>query len=263
MASLLVLSANIRKDEASDGINAWEHRREYCCSTLSATKADLIGIQEARWWQRDDLAAALPFYAWYGLIRTPNDRNPANLIGWNKARFKALSSGGYWLSDTPHIPGSATWGNSSVRLVNWVLLEERRTGNRVRFLNTHLDHESEQTRQNSIRLICDEAMHWPNDLPQILTADANLSVGHPDLAHFDSNGWRDAWRESTSSEPVYTFHDFMGSTYQGTEGRIDFIWHKGPITSTAAGIIDRVDPLTGRWASDHHFISARLARTTM
>ena len=239
MSSLLVVSANIRKDDPSDGSNAWQHRKAHCIQTLKDSKADIIGIQESRWWQRDDLQAGLPGYDWYGLLRTPDDRNPANLIGWNHRRFKSLSAGGYWLSATPHIPGSATWGNTSVRLLNWVVLEDRLSGQRLRFLNTHLDHESIPARQNSLRLICQEAAHWPDDLPQLLSADANLAVGHPDLAVLSEAGWRDLWLEANAQEPIRTFHGFKGKSCQGNWGRIDFIWAYGPVASLAAGVFLR------------------------
>jgi endonuclease/exonuclease/phosphatase family metal-dependent hydrolase len=252
---LRLVSANIRKSDADDGANAWPQRRAFCAALLAAQDADCFGLQESRHDQLEDLRAALPEHDWHALPRSPDRPLPINAIAWRRGRFCCLGAGGFWLSEQPHRPGAPAWGSGSIRLCNWVLLEERNTGRQLRYANTHLDHISQEARWQACRLIAEEAAAWPETLPQLLSADANARIDAPELVPLAKGGWRDAWREAGAEEPPFTFHDFTGHRHHDdTRGRIDHWWLRGPVQAQAARCLDDCDPLSGRWPSDHYFM---------
>ena len=54
-----------------------------------------------------------------------------------------ISSGDFWLSDTPDVAGSITWGHPHPRMVTWALFEQRSDGRRFYLFNTHLPYRDE------------------------------------------------------------------------------------------------------------------------
>src|SRR3712207_9143021 len=61
-----------------------------------------------------------------------------NAIFFDAERLELLSSGGFWLSETPE-RYSASWGTRVVRSANWVCLRLSETGLTFLHLNTHLE----------------------------------------------------------------------------------------------------------------------------
>ncbi len=64
MTELALLSYNLRRDTRSDGPNRWRHRRDRVATTLR--KADIAGLQEARWPMLRDLTFGAPRHRWVG-----------------------------------------------------------------------------------------------------------------------------------------------------------------------------------------------------
>lgn len=250
--SFRLITANIRKGDADDGDHAWVHRGAGCCAYLAGRQPDCLGLQECRQHQLADLRRALPELAWYGLPRTPSDGHPINAIGWRQDRFDLMHAGGWWLSTTPHQPGSSSWAAASIRLVNWVLLHDRRSGQNLRIINTHLDHISAASRQHGCAMVADEAAAWPDDLPQFFIADANATAADGCFERLRTTGWQDGWID----QPIDTFHGFRGPAWPEPSGHIDQVWHRGPVQIQASRCLDQADSDTGLWPSDHYFIEA-------
>ena len=61
--ALRVMSFNIRYDNAGDGEDGWEHRKDKAASMIRFHRADLVGLQEALHHQLDDLVARLPDFS--------------------------------------------------------------------------------------------------------------------------------------------------------------------------------------------------------
>jgi len=49
-------------------------------------------------------------------------------ILYRRERFEVEQGGTFWLSDTPEVPGSITWGNACTRICTWARFVERKTG---------------------------------------------------------------------------------------------------------------------------------------
>lgn len=250
-----VLSCNIRTSLARDGVNGWAHRKDCCARVIRNQQADLIGFQEMSAEQAVDLASALPEYAVFGLIDEPCGNRPQNAIFYLRDAFRLVSAAGYWLSKTPHVPGSRSWDSACVRLANWVRLEERATGKEFRLVNTHLDHISQPAREGQASLLAEDARAYPADYPQLLTGDMNADPANRAIALLKAAGWLDTDAAvHGAQDPGLTFHAFQGPATTSPYGKIDWIFMRGSMAATAATIIR--DSENGRFPSDHYFLGA-------
>lgn len=148
-AGVRAMTFNIRLDLASDGPNAWSYRQDLVVQTIAYLAPDVLGMQEVLLNQKRDLEAGLPGYTFAGVARddgaTKGEFSP---LAWKTVRWTALESGTFWLSPTPDVPGKG-WDAAYPRIATWALLQDRRTGERVRVLNTHFDHVGEEARRES------------------------------------------------------------------------------------------------------------------
>ncbi|MFD0541258.1 endonuclease/exonuclease/phosphatase family protein [Actinomadura luteofluorescens] len=193
-ASVRVMTYNLR------GVNDppprdWRTRLPLVRRLLREHDPDLLGVQEARWHQVRDLARTLPEYRWIGLGSQGGTRDQFLAIFYRERRFEVLDFDHFWLSDTPSVIGSATWGNRYVRMVTWAKFRDRRTGTVFYQANTHLDNLSAGSRVRSARLILDRVRGFQAGAPVVLTGDFNDTAGaSPAYAILTGPGaLRDTW----------------------------------------------------------------------
>jgi endonuclease/exonuclease/phosphatase family metal-dependent hydrolase len=250
-----IITCNIRYFGAKDGNNGWEHRRELCAEIIRSRQPDVICFQELWGEQFADLAAAFEDFATFGMVDEPIGLRPVNAIFYRRAALRRVSAGGYWLSQTPHVPGSRSWDSACVRLANWLRLQDRASGAEFRVVNTHLDHVSQLARENQARLIVEDAAAYPVDYPQLLTGDMNADSTNDAIAVFRRGGWIDTYAAVHGTEnPGHTFHGFLGPDHVSDIGKMDWIFARGAIAVTDAEVV--MDSKRGRFPSDHYFIAA-------
>jgi endonuclease/exonuclease/phosphatase family metal-dependent hydrolase len=141
-ANLRVMTYNIRLDLASDGPNAWAHRRAWVSAQVLWLRPDIFGLQEVLPNQKSDLVEDLPGYRLFGEGRDPNGAGEASPVGFDSARFEFLAGGTFWLSPTPQV-SSRAWDAAHPRIVTWVRLRDSRSDvsrSDVLAINTHWDH---------------------------------------------------------------------------------------------------------------------------
>lgn len=256
-----ILTCNIRYSGAQDGENAWEHRKDLCVRVIAAQNADIICFQEIWAAPSHDLRDALPDYAVHAMGAEPPAAHPQNSIFYRRDVFEEVAAGGYWLSPTPHVPGSSAWDSACVRIAIWVRLRLRGSGTELRVVNTHLDHMSQEARDNQARLIVEDASAYPDDYPQLLTGDMNCEAGNPAIEAFRAGGWIDTYgRVHGTASPGPTHHRFLGSAYEGSQGKIDWIFARGVVQTLGAEIV--TDSEGRRYPSDHYFLSATVELQT-
>jgi len=262
---LRVLSCNVRVDLAPDTRtgNGWAHRRELCGDVIASRKADLIGFQEVHPAHLSYLSERLKEFEVFALYNPGKTPLPSNAIFFRRDKFKLVSSGGFWLSETPHVAGSKSWGTANCRFANWVELTERNTGKPLRFWNTHLDHVSQAARENAARLLVEAGSPFPENLAQILTGDMNAASNNIAIQKLKESGWKDTYEAVHGpKDPGFTAHGFLGVNApakrpDGSEkSRIDWIFTRGPLKATGAEVIR--DAKEGRYPSDHFFMLADL-----
>lgn len=267
-----VLTCNIRVDLPEDDAsgNGWKARRELCCAVIGRQRPDVIGFQEVLRGQMEDLERAFPDFGSFGFAGPEMDARregyhgiAKNPILYSKQRYDLVSAGGFWLSETPHLPGSLSWESGRARHVNWVRLRERATGREFRLLNTHLDHVTQRAREEQIKLILAEAAVYAPDFPQVLTGDFNAGADNPVLQLCLDAGWTSTQRAAPGPrDEGLTVHGFLGPAYKpktaagARKGPIDFILTRGPVTTKSWRIIR--DSRDGRFPSDHYFVAAEV-----
>lgn len=254
-----VMSFNIRYGTADDGENRWEKRSGLVCEALRRHEPDVVGLQEALRFQIDEIRSALPGYAEIGAGRDDGkEKGEYSAILYRSDRFRPAESGTFWLSDTPEVPGSRSWGNSIPRICTWARLVESRTGTAFYVYNVHLDHQSQPSRERSAALLGRRIAARRHADAAIVTGDFNAGEGNPAVLHLKGDapgcGLLDTFRVAhPDSKEVGTFHGFRG----GTSGsKIDYVLVPPWVRTLDAAILR--DPMEGRHPSDHYPVTARL-----
>ncbi len=264
-ASLNVVSFNIRIDNPKDGVNAWPNRKENVVALIRFHKTDIVGMQEVRPVQIDDLESALPDYHWYGVGQNDGKRpgdGSHNAIFYRKDRFKSLEEGAFWCSQTPDTP-SLGWDATNRRTVSWIKFEDRQTGRVFFVFNTHLSHVSTTAREGSTKLIREriDQIVGPNPPPVIVTGDFNTgphTEAYATMTSTDAGDIRlfDAAEQSETGRygPTGTSNRFEITTVR--EYPIDYIFVSDPITVKRFGVLS--DSFDGRLPSDHYPVLAEI-----
>jgi endonuclease/exonuclease/phosphatase family metal-dependent hydrolase len=248
-----VLTFNIRYANQADEADYWDHRRE-AAARLIAEQADVAGLQEVLPAQRADLAARLPEFAFVGLGREADDAGEGCPIFFRKDRFTAEESGTFWLSATPEQPGSKGWGAKLPRICTWVRLRDAQGGAFFIF-NTHLDHETQPARVQSIPLIQQRMAARRGNEPALLLGDFNMGPNNPAFAPLTLVSTYRALGVPAEG----TFHAFTG---KARGAAIDFIFFEKDRWTVKSGAVlkttYRAADGTDRFVSDHFPVTAVL-----
>lgn len=252
---LRVMTYNLRyaSDQAGE---AWDDRRPVMQALLAREAPDVFGTQEGLYQQLRDLAAGLPGYQWVGLGRAGGSKDEFCAIFYRRDRFAPVAFDHFWLSDTPALVGSMTWGNKYRRMVTWVRLRDRATGREFEVWNTHFDHEVEEARRKSAELLRQRIAGVDPAVPLLLLGDFNCLAGasraHAILTH--DAGLTDTWDAAPrpGNAGLNTFNGFAAPRHGGE--RIDWILARRPAGVDAAAIVDYAG--LPRFPSDHFPVTA-------
>jgi endonuclease/exonuclease/phosphatase family metal-dependent hydrolase len=252
-APLKVMSFNIRYANENDGANAWSKRRDTTVAMLEKAAPDLFGTQELLKVQGDYLVEKLKGYAWFGVDRRGGHDDEHMGVFYRTDRLKLVKSGEFWLSDTPEVVGSITWGHPLPRMVTWGLFETVKGGRRFYAFNTHLPYrdEDEEARTRGAALILKRIEAMAGELPVVLTGDFNTVPGSAAYQTLGA-GLQDAWTSASKREgPALTFHNFTGTATK----RIDWIFTRGFVAKRVRTITDHQGAVQ---TSDHFPVMAEL-----
>jgi endonuclease/exonuclease/phosphatase family metal-dependent hydrolase len=170
------MTFNIRYGTASDAEHAWPLRRHLTFRAIRDFAPTVLGVQEALRFQLDEIARELPGFGEIGVGREDGiEEGEYSAILYDQQWLELLEHGTFWLSDTPTVPGSVSWGNRITRLATWARFRDRASpGATFYVFNTHWDHESQPSRERSAALIIERirARAHPDD-PVLLMGDFN------------------------------------------------------------------------------------------
>ncbi|MBE0536025.1 MAG: endonuclease/exonuclease/phosphatase family protein [Phycisphaerae bacterium] len=262
---LVVMSFNIRYGTANDGEDRWANRRQMVCDVIAEHRPDVLGLQEALKFQIDEIMAAVPGYVLVGVGREDGkEKGEYSCILYRSDRLEVKENGTFWLSDTPDVPGSITWGNACTRVCSWGRFIDRATGGAFYVYNTHLDHVSQPAREKGSAQVARHIAEKAKGAPYILTGDFNAGEDNRAIRYLKGEQpldgqkvgvlFRDAFRIVHPDEKVVgTFNGFKGRT---DGAKIDYIFiGSGWNVRDAAIVRTHVD---GRYPSDHFPLTARL-----
>ncbi|MDB6080489.1 MAG: hypothetical protein JWO82_4236 [Akkermansiaceae bacterium] len=257
---LKILTFNLRYITPGDtGTHTWIARRDIVADVIKKEDPDLFGVQEGLRPMLDDLDARLPGYAEIGCGREDGmTQGEASAIFVRTDRFTIQDAGNFWLSDTPDVVNTKSWGNRVVRICTWARLLDRKTGKELHYFNTHMDHESQLARDNGMALILKRIEARVPAGPFLLTGDFNADEDNAvhevirtnKLAPFDV--WKTLHPDTPAAESG-TFHDFKAVN---DGGRIDYIYASNDFTGIESAILH--DSKEGVYPSDHFPVRATL-----
>ena len=227
--TLRVMTFNVRYPSPDDGINVWPNRRDLMVKIIRTQHPDILGTQELFTSQGDYLASHLQHYQWFGLGRNGNNKetndNEHMGVFYNTDRLRVINRGNFWLSETPNVPGSISWNQPMPRMVTWAEFQDKTTGNRFYYYDTHLPYRAkdEDLRVRGAKILLKHIAKVPDVLPVIVTGDFNSRQDKPTHALMTKSLHDARMSAPIHKGPVKTFHNFTGQPTQ----RIDYIFYRG------------------------------------
>ncbi len=270
-APVRAMSFNIRYGTADDGDNAWPLRRDLVLRVIREFDPTVLGLQEALRFQLDDIAAAFPEFGEVGVGRRDGiESGEYSAILYDRRRLELLGSATFWLSDTPDVIGSTSWGNRITRIVTWARFRDRDTETAFYVFNTHWDHESQPSRERSAGLLLQRIAARGVASPVLVMGDFNAGEDNPAFlllvaADGAADGAADAAGAGTpladafrivhpDATDVGTFNGFTG---ERTGDKIDAVLVSPGWKVLEADIVLLSED--GRYPSDHFPVTAVVA----
>ncbi|NNM29303.1 MAG: endonuclease/exonuclease/phosphatase family protein [Akkermansiaceae bacterium] len=258
--ALTIVTYNIRNDNAGDqGGRDWQQRKAALTAYLRGTGAGIIGLQEVKHNQLQDVEKDLPGHAYVGVGRDDGKtRGEYSPIFYDKKTWKPdpAQGGTFWLSDTPEVPKSMTWGNRYPRICTWARLigiAKPVQGKAIYVYNTHWDHQSQPSRVKSAELMLETVKSRTHKKdPVILMGDFNATTDNPAIKSLlDSGLVVDHGKKQTSTSSRWK-EDLVPGL------RIDHVF-TSPGIREAVLTVESAPGAEGHAASDHHPVVLRIA----
>lgn len=251
---ITVISYNIRNGEAQDGTNSWIMRYPASAMMIEDQKPDIFGLQEAYSYQVQYMQEYTTDYKHVGVGREDGKKKGEYMaVFYNKNKVKLLKWGTYWLSDTPDEP-SVGWDAACKRTATWALFQDKNSGNKFYYVNTHLDHVGTEARRLGLALIMDRIAQMNQEgLPLILGGDFNMADDHPSMTELNKK-MKSARKTASKTDMGYTFNDW-GKQQSGKP--IDHIYYMG-FSSCPVFEVIRKEYYDRKYISDHFPIKATL-----
>lgn len=250
---MTVVSLNLRYENPKDkGARSWGLRVLDVVEFVRGEAPEIFATQEGLFGQVADLRASLTDYEFAGVGRDDGEKKGEFAgIFYRGDRFAVddESARTFWLSGTPEVPGSMTFGNGIPRIATYVRLEDRVRGLFFYVVNVHLDHANQRSREKGIQLILDRLEEInPDDEPVILLGDFNAMGANPALALLEGE-FEDTFG---GQENRGTVHFWREGRHQ--DWRIDRIYTSAGFEVAGGGVYDANDPPL----SDHYPVWAHL-----
>ncbi|WP_454860386.1 endonuclease/exonuclease/phosphatase family protein [Promicromonospora soli] len=258
---LHAMSFNVRYDREGQTQpgepDYWPERAPLTTAFLALEQPTILGVQEVEFNQLSAVEAGLGRgYKMVGFGRDGGAGGEYSAIFYDARRLTVKWWDQFWLSDTPDLIGSATWGNTVTRIVTWAELHDSVTGRDFVHINSHFDHQAENARVRSAQVVRDQIAEA--GLPVVFTADCNAAAeaSQPYDILVTEGGLQDTWLAADRQLTPYagTFPNYGTPNPDGT--RIDWILATPGVEVRSAAI--NTWTRDGRYPSDHTPVQALL-----
>lgn len=245
-APLTVMSFNVRTPADTEPGKRWEDRRDAMVKVITDAHPAVVGTQELVQAQARYLADHLPHYRWFGQGRRGGDGDEHMGVFYDSRVVALEQHGDFWLSDTPQVAGSISWGHPYPRMVSWGLFRRLDDGRQFYLFNTHLPYrqEDEPARVRGAQAIVHHLQQLPASIPVVLTGDFNTEPGSPTYQAFTTLLQDTRTQVQAPAGPQRTFHDFTGTP----TAQLDWVLVRGFRARQFTTLDTRVD---GILPSDH------------
>lgn len=260
---LKVMTFNLRVHVPQDGINAWSHRSAKVAEVFRKYQPEIAGTQEGLLFMLKDIENSSSDYSWVGEGRRGGEKDEYCAIFYNHHVLELVKKGQFWLSETPEVPNSISWNSDYPRICTWAAFQYKKQPDKKFIVyNTHLDHISQDARENGMYLIWETIQKHQSEmnLPFILMGDLNSTPDNNVIRFL--RGFEKINGVETDLQDVYTnLTEPVGSTFHAFEGitegdPIDYIFLSRDITNVKT-IVDK-NKIDGGYPSDHYPVIANL-----
>ncbi|XP_042961771.1 uncharacterized protein LOC122296273 isoform X2 [Carya illinoinensis] len=169
--SLTVMTFNLHEDQPPDSPNSWEKRRDLCLSVITSYSPLILCTQQGVKSQLDYLQQGLP-----GKDRSPDTSDEHCNIFYDKEKVELVEGGTFWLSESPSVPGSMSWGSVVPCIATWVIFQLKGVeppGFSFQIVNTNIDEFSPRARRRSALLAWQHIASLPPSLPVVYCGGFN------------------------------------------------------------------------------------------
>jgi endonuclease/exonuclease/phosphatase family metal-dependent hydrolase len=243
-----IATYNLRYANVGDTGNLWSTRVPVVANLIDFHDFDIFGTQEALRHQLDTLSALLPAYTWYGLGRDDGEaKGEHSAIYYKKDKYKLLSKGSFWLSETPEKPGPG-WDARLNRICSWVQLAQVKGGKKFFVFNVHFDHQGVKARVESGKLMVQKIQAIAGSNPAILTGDFN---GDHNSEWYKTLATNEVLKDTYMQvkKPYINNGSFNSFKTPASSAIIDHIFTTKQFSVTRWGIL--TDSYYGKFPSDH------------
>lgn len=226
-----------------DGINSFVHRAGMIYDRIREEMPDVVAFQEVIPKSLDFLRRICPEYEFFGQFRTENFDGEGLYTAVRCDLYDVTAFESFWLSPNPYEPGSRFAEQSECpRICILTDIRNRETGDRMRLLNVHLDHISDQARELGIQCALEKAKEYQNrnPLPLAIVGDFNALPGSIPIRACEKFGLKDA-----AYNQKCTFHEFGKR-----EEKLDYIFISKELNAIESFVW--TDNRCGIYLSDHY-----------
>lgn len=166
---LTLMTYNIRNMNDDRTENCWDKRKKALVGLIGSHCPDVLCVQEAFYPQIRYILSELPAYGYCGVGRDDGDKaGEYSAVFYKRAKFSPVSTGTFWLSQTPDIP-SCGFDGAHNRICTWAELS--RKGELLAVCSLHLDHKGEVAKREGAKIVRERALQFPEQC--IVAGDFN------------------------------------------------------------------------------------------
>lgn len=254
---LSLTTFNLRCAWNQDSINSFISRAGGIIEKIHEQAPQILCFQEGTDQNIDFLKRTLTDYHIIFNQRNADFGGEGLATAYRKDQFHLLALDSFWLSDTPHMPGSR-FAEQSIypRICQKLLFKRLSDGKLFRLYNVHLDHISEQAKILGIQCVLQhiEADAALLPLPFFILGDFNAEPDSETIT-FCKNYAPIPVKDLTAKIPV-TFHNF-GNMKDAC--KIDYIFADANIAALPYVTESWEDCVNGIYLSDHYPVRLEIA----
>ncbi len=246
---LTIATFNLRNSLGRECEHLWWRRRGTALATLRMLDADVIGCQEAHWWQYRWLARKLGAdWDHAGRGRSRRGRLGEHVpVFAHRSPLTVVDARTRWFGDRPATPGSTLPDASFPRITTSIRACLAGSDRTISIFNAHLDEHLAANRRRSAEQLREWAAATGD--PAVIMGDLNAELADAELEPLLAGGYRSVLPAGSGS----TAHEYTGEI----EGHaIDHILVSPEWTVVEARIETRRPG--GRLPSDHWPVVATL-----
>jgi len=247
-----LVTYNIRFAASGDkGTRSWDARKATVVKYLEESKAEIFGLQEALEHQLVFIDAAMSDFQFMGVGRDDGKKKGEySPIFYHSKKWTPdpKEQGTFWLSETPSVPGSMSWGNQIPRVCSWARFVST-DGKALYVYNTHWDHQSQPSREKAAELILARIVkRTHSEEPVILMGDFNAMTNNPAIKTLLKSG---ILRDPGGAEQHLSFNLWKPELVSGL--RIDHLFTTAGVKAGKLEVEANGDPV----GADHHPVILR------